>query len=134
MALEFINEITVYNYNYKYRYNNPKGKTIGILAQEMKVLDDKYKQTITGEFDEEYSKLISNDEYTDLISIKPDRIKFYLISCIKELTKKNKSLEDELVSTKLKMAELQEQIDDKTNYALNERLTILEKQIAEIDI
>ena len=134
-SLDIINAIQLKEYNYKYRPNESGVKTIGVIAQQIKRdIDEVYGTDIIGQHDEHTSLSMSNDEYTDLLSIKKEKIYLHLIGAVQTLTKKNKSLEDELVSTKLKMAELQEQIDDKTNYSLNERLTLLEKQIAEIDI
>jgi len=95
-SLDIINKIILKEYNYKYRKNTDV-KQVGVIAQQIKQdIDDVYGTDIVRTHDEQSSLRISNNEYTDLLSIKKESMYIHLIGAVQELTKENNQLKDQI--------------------------------------
>ena len=125
-SLDIINAIDIYQYEYKDR-NEPE--TTGFIAQQMKTVDEKYNTDFVDTHDEQ-TCIDQFEGIEKVLNVKKDKLYPHLVGSIKELTNKIHSLEDEIVKLKIQNAELL----STTDYSLNERLTLIEKQLAEVDI
>ena len=122
-SLDIINAIEIYQYKYTKR-NQPL--TTGFIAQQLQKVDEEYNTDFV-------EIQASVEEYPDLenvLTVKKDKLYPHLVGAIKDLSCQVKSLEDEIIKLKLQNAE----ILSTSNLALNERLTIMEKRFAEVDI
>ena len=125
-SLDIINAIEIYQYEYKDR-NEPE--TTGFIAQQMKTVDERYNTDFVSEHDLVTSKELYNID-DPVLNVKKDKLYPHLIGSIKQLTNKIHSLEDEIVKLKIQNVELLSTAD----YSINERLVVLEKRFAELDL
>ena len=96
-SLDIINAIKLKEYDYKYRPNESAVKTIGVIAQQVKRdVDDVYGTDIIGEHDKITSLALSDDTYTDLLSVKKEKMYLHLIGAVQRLTQQVNDLQTRL--------------------------------------
>jgi len=124
--LEIINKVRLKEYNYKYRENN--GKTVGVIAQQVKAdIDDVYGTSIVGEHDDITAGYETNGELDELLSITKDKLFIISIGAIQELTQKLEASEAKVDTLTTQNTIFQSKVDTLTadNQNLNNQIALL---------